>query len=116
MFGQPDTGPVLSSYLGLMLHGAAALAVGLLGSSLSANQIVAAVVGIAVLLMLSFVDRVGSLVSGVAADVLNGLSLNAHVTDFTRGVIDTANVVYFLSITAVFLFLTIRSMETRRWR
>jgi len=116
VFGQPDTGPVLSSYLGLMLHGAAALAVGLLGSSLSANQIVAAVVGIAVLLMLSFVDRVGSLVSGVAADVLNGLSLNAHVTDFTRGVIDTANVVYFLSITAVFLFLTIRSMETRRWR
>ena len=116
VFGQPDTGPVLSSYLGLMLHGAAALAVGLLGSSLSANQIVAAVGGIAVLLMLSFVDRVGSLVSGVAADVLNGLSLNAHVTDFTRGVIDTANVVYFLSITAVFLFLTIRSMETRRWR
>ena len=71
---------------------------------------------IAVLLMLSFADRVGSLVTGVAADVLAGLSLNAHLTDFTRGVIDTANVVYFLSITAVFLFLTIRSMETRRWR
>ena len=71
---------------------------------------------VGLLLMLACVDRVGSLVSGVAADVLNGLSLNAHVTDFTRGVIDTANVVYFLSITAVFLFLTIRSMETRRWR
>lgn len=116
LFGQPDTGPVLTGYLGLFLHGAAALAVGLLGSSLSANQIVAAVVGIAVLLMLSFIDRVGLLVTGVAADVLGGLSLNAHVEDFTRGIIDLANVVYFLSITAVFLFLTIRSMETRRWR
>lgn len=116
VFGQPDTGPVITGYLGLLLHGAAALAVGLLGSSLSANQIVAAVVGIAVLLMMSFIDRVGIMVSGVAAEVLAGLSLDAHVTDFTRGVIDTANVVYFLSITAVFLFLTIRSMETRRWR
>lgn len=116
IFGEPDTGPVLSGYLGLLLHAGAALAVGLLGSSLSGNQVVAAVVGIAILLMLDFVDRVAALVGGTAGDVLNGFSLNLHVADFTRGVIDTENVVYFLSLAAVFLFLTIRSLETRRWR
>ena len=116
IFGEPDTGPVLSGYLGLLLHAGAALAIGLLGSSLSGNQVVAAVVGIAILLMLDFVDRVAALVGGTAGDVLNGFSLNLHVADFTRGVIDTENVVYFLSLAAVFLFLTIRSLETRRWR
>ena len=114
IFGEPDTGPVLSGYLGLLLHAGAALAVGLLGSSLSGNQVVAAVVGIAILLLLDFVDR--ALVGGTAGDVLNGFSLNLHIADFTRGVIDTENVVYFLSLAAVFLFLTIRSLETRRWR
>ena len=64
VFGDPDSGPVLSSYLGLILHGAAALAIGILGSSLSANQIVAAVVGTAVLLFFTFIDRVSSLVAG----------------------------------------------------
>ena len=76
----------------------------------------AAVLGIAILLILEFVDRIAVLVTGAAADVLNGLSLNAHAADFGRGVIDTENIVYFLSIVAVFLFLTIRSLETRRWR
>lgn len=115
-YGQPDTGPVITGYLGLLLHGSAGLAVGLMASSLSGNQIVAAVVGIGILLMLEFVDRVAALVGGTAGDVLNGFSLNVHSEDFSRGVIDTANVAYFLSLAAVFLFLTIRSLETRRWR
>ena len=115
-FGDPDTGPVLSAYLGLILYGAAALAVGLLASSLSANQIVAAVVGMVVLLTLAFVDRLGQLVSGLAQDVLTGMSMNARFIDFTRGIVDTSNVVYYLSLAAVFLFLTVRSLETRRWR
>jgi len=116
LFGEPDTGPVLTGYLGLLLHGSAALAIGLLASSLSGNQVVAAVVGIAILLLLQFIDRVAVLVGGTAGDVLTGLSLSSHSVDFGRGVIDTANVVYFLSLAAVFLFLTIRSLETRRWR
>jgi ABC-2 type transport system permease protein len=116
VFGAPDTGPVLGAYLGLILYAAAALSVGLMASSLSGNQIVAAVVGIAGLLALSFLDQVADLVTGVATDVLNGLSMNAHFTDFTRGIIDTSHIVYYVSVAAVFLFLTIRSLETRRWR
>ena len=114
-FGDPDTGPVLSSYLGLVLYGSAALSVGLLASSLSSNQIVAAVVGTAALLTLSFLDAVAQLVSGVAREVLNGLSMDAHLVDFNRGVVDTSNIVYYVSITAVFLFVTVRLVETRRW-
>ena len=115
-FGDPDTGPVGSAYLGLILQGAAGLSVGVLASSFSSNQIVAAVVGMGILLTLGFVDRIGALVTGVAAEVLAGVSMNAHFVDFTRGVIDTSHVVYYLSLTAVFLFLTVRSLETRRWR
>ena len=83
-FGDPDTGPVLSGYLGLLLYGAAALAIGLLGSSLSSNQIVAAVVGIAILLMLSFVNLIADIVTGVASQVFNGMSMNEHIVDFSR--------------------------------
>ncbi|MCE2456333.1 MAG: ABC transporter permease subunit [Dehalococcoidia bacterium] len=115
-FGDPDTGPALSGYLGLLLYGASALAIGLLGSSLSSNQIVAAVVGIAILLMLSFVNLIADIVTGIASEVFNGMSMNEHIVDFSRGVIDTSSVVFFLSLTAVFLFLSIRSLETRRWR
>ena len=116
VFGSPDTGPILSGYFGLLLYGAAALAIGLLGSSFSGNQIVAAVVGIAILLMLSYVDRIGDLVEGVVRQIVQGMSMNSHIVDFTRGVIDLSSVVYFLSLAAVFIFLAIRSLETRRWR
>ena len=115
-FGDPDTGPVLSAYLGLCLQGAAALAIGLMTSSFSGNQTVAAAVAVAMLLTMFFMDRVGTLVSGTAAEVLDGLSLNTHFLDFSKGVVDTSHVAYYLSVVAVFLFLTVQSLETRRWR
>lgn len=116
VFGEPDTGPILSGYLGLILYGAAALGIGMLGSSISSNQIVSAVVGIAILLMLSYVHLIGGIVTGLASSILDGMSMNQHIQDFSRGVIDTSSVVFFLSLAAVFIFLTIRSLETRRWR
>ena len=116
IFGQPDVGPIASAYVGLLLYGAAALAIGLMASSLSSNQIVAAVVGIGVLLMLQFIDRVSIIVEGLGSQVLSGLSMSAHFSDFTRGVYDTSHIVYYLSLSTVFLFLTVRSLETRRWR
>ena len=105
-----------STYLGLVLHGAAALSIGILGSSLSGNQIVAAVVSIAILVIFSFIDAVASLVEGTAATFLNSLSMDQRLTDFSRGIIDTSQIIYFLSLIVIFLFLTIRSLETRRWR
>ena len=115
-FGNPDVGPLFSAYLGLYLYAAAALAIGIMASSLSGNQIVAAVVGIGILLMLTNIDRIGALLQGVSADVISGISMNAHFEDFSRGVLDSSHVVYFLSLIAIFLFITVRSLETRRWR
>lgn len=116
VFATPDTGPILSAYFGLVLYGMAALAIGIMASSLSGNQIVAAVVGIGILLTLSFIDRIAAIVEGLASEVLTGISMNAHFTDFSRGIIDTSHIVYYLSMTAVFLFIAVRSLETRRWR
>ena len=115
-FGSPDPGPVWSGYLGLILYGATALSVGLLASSLTNNQIVALVVGFGILLILSLIDLASGQVDGVWETVLSQIGLTAHLDDFSRGIVDTNNIIYYLSVTAVFLFLTVRAVETRRWR
>jgi ABC-2 type transport system permease protein len=115
-FGSPDSGPVWSGYLGIILYGATALSVGLLASSLTNNQIVALVVGFGILLMLSLIDLASGQVDGVWETILSQIGLTAHLDDFSRGIIDTNNIIYYLSVTAVFLFLTVRAVETWRWR
>ncbi len=115
-FGNPDTGPVLTGYLGLMLYGAATLAVGLFASSLSPNQIVAAVVGFGILLLLTVIHMTTRFVGGTAATILNQISMQTHFDDFSRGVIDLSSVVYYITVAVVFLFLAIRSLESHRWR
>jgi ABC-2 type transport system permease protein len=115
-YGDPDAGPLLSGYLGLILYGAATLSIGLFVSSLTNNQIVAAVVGFGLLLALSIIHQAAGLVSGVASTIFTQLSLATHFDDFARGVVDTSGVIYYVSVAALFLFLTVRSLETRRWR
>lgn len=118
LFARPDIGPMLSGYFGLLLLGAAFLAIGVLASSLSSNQIVAAVLGFGILLAFSFAHLALGFAQNVpgAAAVLSYVSLSANFTDFVRGVIDTKAVIYYLSFIAVALFFTVRSLETRRWR
>ncbi|MYC31454.1 MAG: ABC transporter permease subunit [Chloroflexi bacterium] len=116
IFAEPDPGPIFSGYLGLVLFGASALAIGMLTSTITSNQIVAAIVGIGLIGALFVVDFSSDLVEGVASVLVNEIGSYAHYEDFSRGVIDTKHVVYFLSVTAVFLFLAIRALEFRRWR
>jgi ABC-2 type transport system permease protein len=116
VYGNPDSGPIWSGYLGLILYGAAALSAGLLASSLTNNQIVALVVGLGILFVLSLADEVANRVGGVASTILSQAGMTAHLDDFTRGVVATNNIVYYVTVTAVFLFLTVRSLEARRWR
>jgi ABC-2 type transport system permease protein len=115
-FGNPDSGPIWSAYLGTILYGAAALSVGLLASSLTSNQIVAAVIGVGLLLLLTFIDLAADQLGGGLSTFLAEVGLRSHFDDFSRGVVDTSNLVYYLALTGVFLFLTIRSLESRRWR
>jgi ABC-2 type transport system permease protein len=115
-FGKPDSGPILAGYLGMILYGAATLSVGLLASSFSGNQIVGAVVGFGILLILTVIDQASNLVSGTASTVVEQVSITFHFEDFTRGVIDLQSVIYYISVTVLFLFLAVRSLESRRWR
>ncbi|MBI2907915.1 MAG: ABC transporter permease subunit [Chloroflexi bacterium] len=116
LFGDPDPGPIASGYLGLFLLGAAFIAVGILASSLSSNQIVAAVIGFGILILLWVINGAGGFLSGPPKAVVDYLALPAHFGDFAAGIIDTKNLIYYLSLTALFLFLAVRSLETRRWR
>lgn len=115
IFGDPDSGPIATSYLGLILLGSAALSVGLFASSVTSNQIVAAVVAGGILFALWFVGFAANLVPENIGELLSYLSLMGHFSDFTRGIIDTRGIIYYLSVVILFLFLTIRSIETGRW-
>jgi ABC-2 type transport system permease protein len=115
IFGDPDVGPIVTSYLGLFLLGAASLSIGLFASSVTSNQIVAAVIAGGILAILYFIGMAGNNITGAIGDILSYISLYHHFPAFTIGIIDTQAIVYYLSITALFLFLTIRSIETSRW-
>ncbi|GAG97388.1 unnamed protein product [marine sediment metagenome] len=114
-FGDPDMGPIATGYLGLFLLGCTSLAVGLFASSLTSNQIVAAVVAGGVLCALWFLGMAADLLPEAMGEVISYLSLYYHFPDFMKGVIDTRGIIYYLSITVLFLFLAMRSLESSRW-
>ncbi len=115
LLGDPDMGPIASGYLGLFLLGCTSLAVGLFASSMTSNQIVAAVVAGGILFALWFIGSAADFLPKAFGDIINYLSLSFYFPDFMRGLIDTRGIVYYLSITALFLFLAIRSLENSRW-
>ncbi len=115
IFGDPDLGPIATGYLGLFLLGATSLAVGIFASSLTSNQIVAAVVAGGILFALWFVGMGAGFLPQGLGKLLGYFSLSFYFPDFVRGVIDTRGVIYYLSISALFLFLAIRSLENSRW-
>jgi len=113
--GNPDWGPIASGYLGLILLSSAMMAIGTLTSALTESQIVAAVLGFGILLLLWLLDAAGNVITG-AASVLSYMALPAHYDSFARGAINLEDVVYYLTVTATALFLATRSLETRRYR
>ncbi len=115
LFGDPDMGAIVAGYLGLFLLGSASLAVGLFASSLTSNQIVAAVVAGGILFALWFLGDAADLVPEALGKVIDYLSLSYYFSDFMTGVVDTRGIIYYLSITVSFLFLAIRSVENSRW-
>ena len=92
------------------------VAVGLFVSSLTRNQIVAAVATFGVFLMLWVIDWVGSFAGPRSKIIYEYLSITGHFEDFTKGVIDTRHLVYYVSFITFGLFLTVRSVDSERWR
>lgn len=115
-YGDPDWGVMLTSYLGLIGVAAAFSAAGLFASSLTDDQVAAGLIGIVMLLPFWLIGRAEALLPEEWADSVRPLSVLVHLDSFNRGVLDSADIFYFVGFTFTFLFLTYRSLESRRWR
>ncbi|MCH2108943.1 MAG: ABC transporter permease [Polyangiaceae bacterium] len=121
MFGYPwnlgpiDMGPVWSGYLGVVLFSFAAVAVGLLVSSLTESQAVSFFITFIVLAGFWFSGSVADKAPGLVGDVLHYVSFQSRMGGFMRGLIDTRDIVFFLSVTVLALMVSFRALERRRW-
>jgi ABC-2 type transport system permease protein len=116
VWGQPDWKPMAAGYLGTMLLGAALLSIGTFISTTTRNQIIAGTAGFVVSLLLWVIDWVGQFNTTAVGKVFSYLSVVTHFEPFTKGVIDSRDVVFFLSMIFLGLFLSARSLESLRWR
>ena len=111
-----EWGPLVTGYLGLLLQGAAFIAIGILISSLTENQLVAAVATFGTLLIFWVISWAADSAGPTVGRILSHLSLTEHFESFAKGVLDTKDVIYYLNLTILSLFLTLRSLESKRWR
>ncbi len=116
MFGNPEVGVMASGYLGLAFLGICFVAVGIFTSSVTQNQIIAAISCFGALLLLYVISWPAETGGGTFSGLLRYLSLPEHFATMVRGIISTKDIVYFLSVVAVALFLTQRAVESVRWR
>lgn len=114
-FGGTFTVQLVGGYIGFLLLGATFISVGVFASSLTENQVVAVVISFVSLLIMWLAGSLSSMVGGIAAKILDWFSLMSRYEDFNSGILGLSPVVYYLSFIAVFLFLTIRVIEKRRW-
>lgn len=114
--GNPEWKPVATSYLGMLLMGGTFIAIGLLISSFTKNQIVAVMATFAVVLLGWVINWASTLAGPTGRAVLDYLGITNHLDDFTRGIVDTKHLVYYVSFIAFALFLTSRSVDSERWR
>lgn len=113
----PDWMVILGNYIGILLLGGMVIAIGLLISSLTESQLISAIGTFAVSLMLIMIDSLAYVLSNTAwlVSVINFLSVASRYSDFTTGIVSYDNVIFFLSMQALFLFLTVRILDRKRW-
>jgi ABC-2 type transport system permease protein len=115
-YGRPDWKPVALGFVGLWLQGASILSLCTFISTLTKNQIVAAAAGFALSLLLFVLSWATAFESSVIAQVLSYISIVSHYDSFARGVLDSKDYIFYLSMIFFGLFLTARSLESLRWR
>jgi ABC-2 type transport system permease protein len=114
--GPIDKGPTYGGYLGLLLMGGAYVAIGLMASALTKNQIVAFIVAFAISFTLYLFGRIVQIVPPSLQGIVAFLSIDAHFESISRGVIDTRDVIYYLSVITVCLVVATVSLESRKWK
>lgn len=115
IFGNPAFFTLLGGYVGFILLGATFVAVGLFASSVTENQIISVVISFVTLLMMWIMGEASANIGGILSKIMNWISLTTRYKDFSSGILNLSSVVYYLSFTAVFLFVTVRMIEKRRW-
>ncbi|WP_058485851.1 ABC transporter permease [Defluviitalea phaphyphila] len=113
IIGKPDMGIIFSSYVGNILLGFSFLSVGVFASSLTENQIIAGVISFGLLLFFWLSDLLQGMFSGISQNLIKILSLFTPYSAFQKGIISLSGVIYYLSFTGIFLFLTIRVIKSR---
>ncbi len=116
LYGEPDLKPILVGYLGLLLQGAALLAIGTFLSTTTRNQIIAGTATFAVCLLLWVFDWITAYETSTWAKVMSYMSVVTHFESFAKGVMDSKDAIYFITVAFFGLFLTARSLESLRWR
>ena len=117
IFGNPDIGATLASYFGLLMLGISFTAFGVFGSSLTKNQIVAWILGtIPLMVFVWFPYFIVNVLPGIWRQMFQHINILRHLDQFNRGLITTESVAFLLSSAALFLFLTVKVVESRRWR
>jgi len=116
VYGNPNAKPLIAQVLGILLYGAALLALGMWFSTFTKNQIVAGAISLAVFLLLFVLDWVTAYGTGTPSRVIAYMSLTTHFENFAKGVIDLGDVVFYTSVTALGIFLTARSVEALKGR
>jgi ABC-2 type transport system permease protein len=115
-YGNPDWKPLAIAYLGLLLQGGSLLAIGTFISTLTRNQIIAGAVTFGVCLLLWVLEWVSGYETATWAKVLAYMSVNSHIESFAKGVLDSKDAIFYVSVIFLGLFLTTRSLESLRWR
>jgi len=115
--GNLDSGSIWGSYIGLFFLGASFVSIGIFASSLTDNQIVSFILAVFIsfILYMGFEFVYTFIVSGKTGLIIESLGLNAHYSSMSRGVVDTRDLIYFVSVTAIFILLTKLSLESRKW-
>jgi ABC-2 type transport system permease protein len=113
---KPDWAPIWTGYLGTLLLGASFMALGVLASSLTSNMIVAAMITFAFSLVVWLLPSAGQMFGGAANDVMTYMSVINHQENLGRGVLDSTDILFYLSFIIACLFMTVRSVETYHWR
>ncbi len=117
LYSTPASGPIFTAYLGLLLYGLALIAIGLFISTLTENQIIAAVLSFGTIMVLWLVDVLANNADSTSGKaVLTYLSILSHLDDFMKGVLSTSHIIFYMSLMLVALFLTYRSIDSLRWR
>ncbi len=114
--GNPDLGAVIGGYIGLLLLVGVYLAIGIFTSSLTQNQIISFIIAFVIIFFFFLLDKVIVFLPGFIANILEYLSTDYHFNNVARGVIDSRNLIYFFSLIFLFLFLTVQTLESRKWR